>query len=82
MDDLVLRWVMPNTKDPSIEALKSIWEVPSQVTKVIRPRTYSLMDLSEKKLASYMERLTSQILFSVDSFFAMSILYFIASPPN
>ncbi|XP_022156561.1 uncharacterized protein LOC111023436 [Momordica charantia] len=48
--DLVLRKIMPNTKDSTSGAFRPTWEGPYKVTKVVRTGTYALEDQQGKAL--------------------------------
>ena len=46
--DLVLRKVLPNTKEVNAEVLGINWENPYIIAKVLRPRTYKIKHLDGK----------------------------------
>ena len=46
--DLVLRKVLPNTKDVNVRALGPNWEGPYMIAEVLRPGTYRLKWLDGK----------------------------------
>ncbi|XP_074337232.1 uncharacterized protein LOC141674424 [Apium graveolens] len=46
--DLVLRWVMPNTKVMRHEVFGENWEGPYQIKSVLREGTYHLNDMQDK----------------------------------
>ena len=46
--DLVLRKVLPNTKEVNARVLGPNWEVPYLTTEVLRPGTYRLKRLKSK----------------------------------
>ena len=49
-DDLVLRKVLPKTKDVKTRALEPNWEGPYVIAEVLRPETYKLKRLDGKTM--------------------------------
>ena len=50
-EDLVLRKVLGNTRDPAIGKLGSTWEGPYRFTSIARVGVYQLEDLDERPIA-------------------------------